>query len=192
MPIEGAESGGVTLSFVFGASGIVLFGWEAGVLIALAAPAIVQLLEHRPLERVAFNASVFAIGAGAAAVPALSCTDREPPRSSPAVAISATTQYALNLLLVSAAVASTTRRPFLELVVSSARATSIPFALMGSASLMLVVLWQRSPVLSAALVGPLLAISLYQRSAYQALRAMRLALTDPLSGLGNHRSFQSG
>jgi diguanylate cyclase (GGDEF)-like protein len=43
--------------------------------------------------------------------------------------------------------------------------------------------------LSAALVGPLLAISLYQRSAYQALRAMRLALTDPLTGLGNHRSF---
>ena len=68
VPIEGAESGGVTLSFVFGASGIVLFGWEAGVLIALAAPAIVQLLEHRPLERVAFNASVFAIGAGAAAL----------------------------------------------------------------------------------------------------------------------------
>jgi diguanylate cyclase (GGDEF)-like protein/putative nucleotidyltransferase with HDIG domain len=55
---------------------------------------------------------------------------------------------------------------------------------------MLVVLWQRSPLLSAALVGPLLAISLYQRSAYQALRAMRLALTDPLTGLANHRSFQ--
>ena len=92
--------------------------------------------------------------------------------------------------MVSAAVAGTARRPFTELVVSSTRATAVPFALMGSAALMLVVLWQRSPVLSAALVGPLLAISLYQRSAYQALRAMRLALTDPLSGLGNHRSFQ--
>jgi diguanylate cyclase (GGDEF)-like protein len=190
VPIEGAESGGVTLSFVFGASGIVLFGWEAGVLIALAAPAIVQLLEHRPLERVAFNASVFAIGAGAAAVLVSFVDGSGTVAIVSAVAISATTQYALNLLLVSAAVASTTRRPFAELVVSSARATSVPFALMGSAALMLVVLWQRSPVLSAALVGPLLAISLYQRSAYQALRAMRLALTDPLSGLGNHRSFQ--
>ena len=190
VPIEGAESGGVTLSFVFGASGIVLFGWEAGVLIALAAPAIVQLLEHRPLERVAFNASVFAIGAGAAAVLVSFVDGSGTAAIVSAVAISASTQYALNLLLVSAAVASTTRRPLAELVVSSARATSIPFALMGSASLMLVVLWQRSPVLSAALVGPLLAISLYQRSAYQALRAMRLALTDPLSGLGNHRSFQ--
>jgi diguanylate cyclase (GGDEF)-like protein len=190
VPIEGAESGGVTLSFVFGASGIVLFGWEAGVLIALAAPAIVQLLEHRPLERVAFNASVFAVGAGAAAL-LVSLVDGSGTAAIVSeVAISATTQYALNLVLVSAAVAVTTRRPFAELVVSSARATSVPFALMGSAALMLVVLWQRSPVLSAALVGPLLAISLYQRSSYQALRAMRLALTDPLSGLGNHRSFQ--
>ena len=60
---------------------------------------------------------------------------------------------------------------------------------MASAALMLVVLWQRSPVLSVALVGPLLAIALYQRSTYRALRAMRLALTDPLTGLGNHRHF---
>ena len=190
VPIEGAESGGVTLSFVFGASGIVLFGWEAGVLIALAAPAIVQLLEHRPLERIAFNASVFAIGAGAAAV-LVSLIDGSGTAAIVAqVVVSATSQYALNLLLVSAAVAGMARRPFAELVVSSARATAVPFALMGSAALMLVVLWQRSPLLSAALVGPLLAISLYQRSAYQALRAMRLALTDPLTGLGNHRSFQ--
>jgi diguanylate cyclase (GGDEF)-like protein len=190
VPIEGAESGGVTLSFVFGASGIVLFGWEAGVLIALAAPAIVQLLEHRPFERVAFNASVFAVGAGAAALLVSFVDGSGTAAIVSEVAISATAQYALNLILVSAAVAVTARRPFVELVVSSARATSVPFALMGSAALMLVVLWQRSPVLSAALVGPLLAISLYQRSAYQALRAMRLALTDPLSGLGNHRSFQ--
>jgi diguanylate cyclase (GGDEF)-like protein len=60
---------------------------------------------------------------------------------------------------------------------------------MGSASLMLVVLWERSPLFSAALIGPLLAIALYQRSTYRELRAMRLALTDPLTGLGNHRHF---
>jgi diguanylate cyclase (GGDEF)-like protein len=54
---------------------------------------------------------------------------------------------------------------------------------------MLVSLWQRTPLLSAALVGPLIAISLYQRSAHRALSAMRLALTDPLTGLGNHRHF---
>jgi hypothetical protein len=80
------------------------------------------------------------------------------------------------------------RRPFAELVVSSARATSIPFAS-----------WVRASCSSCSgsdrrcLRGtrrPAARDPLYQRSAYQALRAMRLALTDPLSGLGNHRSFQ--
>ena len=61
---------------------------------------------------------------------------------------------------------------------------------MASTALMLVVLWQRTPYLIAALVGPLAAISLYQRSTHRALKAMRLALTDPLTGLGNHRNFQ--
>ena len=60
---------------------------------------------------------------------------------------------------------------------------------MASAALTLIVLWQRQPILSIALVGPLLAIALYQRSTHKAMQAMRLALTDPLTGLGNHRSF---
>jgi diguanylate cyclase (GGDEF)-like protein len=58
----------------------------------------------------------------------------------------------------------------------------------GAGLIVLVVLWQRSPLLSLALIGLLLAISLYHRSAFQA--AMRLALTDPLTGLANHRAFQ--
>ena len=32
-------------------------------------------------------------------------------------------------------------------------------------------------------------MALYQRSVHDALSAMRLALTDPLTGLGNHRHF---
>ena len=54
---------------------------------------------------------------------------------------------------------------------------------------MLVVLWQRSPLLSAALVGPLLAISLYQRSAYQRSVPCGSHSPIPLTGLGNHRNF---
>src|SRR5205807_10253868 len=88
-----------------------------------------------------------------------------------------------------AAMALSTGHRYLPLMRSNVRATAVPFAFMASAALVLVVLWQRSPVLSTALVGPLLAISLYQRSTHRALRAMRLALTDPLTGLGNHRHF---
>ena len=50
---------------------IVLYGWEAGVIVGFAAP-VMQLLEHRPPIRVAYNASVLAVAAvvaGAAIAP---------------------------------------------------------------------------------------------------------------------------
>ena len=81
-------------------------------------------------------------------------------------------------------------RPCSGYVATPAEKLTVPPCSFSSAALILVVLWQRSAILSAALVGPLLAISLYQRSTHRALRAMRLALTDPLTGLGNHRHFQ--
>jgi diguanylate cyclase (GGDEF)-like protein len=189
VPIEGPNSGGVSLSFVFAASAIVLFGWAAGVLVAFAAPALIQLVEHRPIIRIAYNASVFAFAAFVAGhlVGLISGTGTDALIAK--VAISASTQYTINLLLISLVVAQTARRPFFELIQASLRWTIIVFALMASAALVLVVLWQRSPLLSVALFGPLLAIALYQRSTYRALRAMRLALTDPLTSLGNHRHF---
>ena len=189
VPIEGPNSGGVSLSFVFAASAIVLFGWDAGVLVAFAAPVLIQLTEHRPLIRIAYNGSVFACAAAIGGLLVSLIEGDGTDALIAKVAISASTQYAINLVLISLVVAVTARRPFFELINASLRWTIMIFALMASAALVLVVLWQRSPLLSAALVGPLLAIALYQRSTYRALRAMRLALTDPLTGLGNHRHF---
>src|SRR2546423_15016059 len=105
------------------------------------------------------------------------------------VALCAVAQHVANATLITAVVSGSTGKPFRALLGANVNATILPFSLMGSASLMLVVLWQRSPVLSFALAGPLLAIALYQRSTHRALRAMRLALTDPLTGLGNHPHF---
>jgi diguanylate cyclase (GGDEF)-like protein len=189
VPIEGPNSGGVTLSFVFAASAIVLFGWNAGVLVAFAAPVVNQILEHRPPIRIAYNGSVFACAAAVGGFLVSIIPGEGTAALIAKVAVSAFTQYGLNLVLITLVVAVTSRRPFFELIGASLRWTIMVFALMASAALMLVVLWQRSPLLSAALVGPLLAIALYQRSTYRALRAMRLALTDPLTGLGNHRHF---
>jgi diguanylate cyclase (GGDEF)-like protein len=188
VPVEGADAGGVSLLYVFVVATTVLFGWEAGTLLA-AIGTFTQLLQHRPVIRVTYNAAVFG---GAAAIAGLSIGWLDKQNVGElllAVGIAAFVDYWVNLLLITLVVAVHSRRPFLTLVRTNTRGTVIPFALMASASLMLVVLWQRSAALSAALVGPLLAISLYQRSTYRALRAMRLALTDPLTGLGNHRHF---
>src|SRR5690242_18591433 len=67
VPIN-AESGGgvISLTFVFAVAAIVLFGWAAGALLLLTATSIIQLWEHRPLERIAFNVAVLAVVALAA------------------------------------------------------------------------------------------------------------------------------
>ncbi len=188
VPVEGADAGGVSLLYVFVVSTTVLYGWEAGALLA-AIGTFTQLLQHRPAIRVVYNASVFG---GAAALAGLSIQWLDTQTVGGlvlAVGIAAFVDYWVNLLLITLVVAVHSRRSFTSLVRTNTVGTVIPFALMASASLILVVLWQRSAILAAALVGPLLAISLYQRSTYRALRAMRLALTDPLTGLGNHRHF---
>jgi diguanylate cyclase (GGDEF)-like protein len=190
VPINAETGGGVTsLTFVFAVAAIVLFGWAAGALLLLAATAIVQLAQHRPLQRISFNVAVLALVALAAGLLIAPIQGDSVGAVIARVVVAATADNIVNIVLISAAIALSTNQPYLKLMKTHVRATIVPFAFMASAALMLVVLWERSPVLSVALVGPLLAIALYQRSTHSALRAMRLALTDPLTGLGNHRHF---
>jgi diguanylate cyclase (GGDEF)-like protein/putative nucleotidyltransferase with HDIG domain len=189
VPLEGVDVGGVSLGIVFGVSAVVLFGWAAGVLVCFLAPAVIHLIEHRPPVRVAYNAASYALGAAAGGA-AITLVDTSTSVGLlAAVALAFAAQYCVNVLLVSGVLAVSTVRSFLGLARANVAATLVPCALMASAVLMLVVLWQRSPAFSGALIGPLLAIALYQRSTYREMRAMKLALTDPLTGLGNHRHF---
>jgi diguanylate cyclase (GGDEF)-like protein len=187
VPIEGVEAAGVSLMFVFGVAAIDLFGWAAGVLTVVVATAVANLLEHRPLIRIVYNSATFALAAaaGGLALAAVQGTGRLVLQ----VGACAVAFYAANVLLTTAAMSASSGRPFVRGLGTNIRSSIVPFALMGSAAVILVVLWEREPVLSIALVGPLLAIALYQRSTSHALKAMRLALTDPLTGLGNHRHF---
>ncbi len=187
--LDGVDAGGVTLSYSFVISAVVLFGWEAGVLIVAASTAIMQLLQHRPAIRVTFNVAVFSLAAFACAIAIAPFDPESAAGLVVTVAVAAAVNYSVNMVLITAAVAISSKKSYIGLLHTNVRGTIVPFALMGSASLMLVVLWERSPFLSFVLIGPLLAIALYQRSTYRALRAMRLALTDPLTNLGNHRHF---
>ncbi len=190
VPVEGVDAGGVTLGFVFAVAAIVLFGWQAGVLVAAGGPTVTHLLGHRPPLRVAYNGSMFALSALAGGLAIQQIPEHSVGSLIVRVALCAFLyNWVVNLVLISAVLAVSSGKPFFKLIWDNAKQTTAPFALMASAALMLVVLWQRSPALSMALVGPLLAIALYQRSTFAVLKAMRLALTDPLTGLGNHRHF---
>ncbi len=191
VPLENIDAGGVSLSFVFGVGVLVLYGWAAGALVCFAAAAVTQLLDRRPLLRVAYNSSSFALAAVATGS-ALTLVERAGSGGALVgrVGLAGAVQYGVNIALVGSVVAVHSRRSLLATLRSSIRGTVLPFTLMTSTALVLVVLWQRSPYFAGALIGPLLALGLYQRSNYRALRAIRLALTDPLTGLGNHRSFR--
>jgi diguanylate cyclase (GGDEF)-like protein/putative nucleotidyltransferase with HDIG domain len=189
VPISPEGGGVLSLTFVFAVAAIVLYGWAAGALLLLAATTIVQSAQHRPWERIAYNIAVLALVAAAAGALIAPIAGSGTGSTVARVLVAATADNVVNVVLISAAMALSTGQRYLPLVRTNTRSTILPFAFMASAAVMLVVLWQRSPLLSVALVGPLLAISLYQRSTHRALRAMRLALTDPLTGLGNHRHF---
>ena len=100
VPLDGIDTGGVSLGFVFCTAAIVLYGWEAGVIVGIAAP-IMQLLEHRPPIRVAYNASVLSIAALVAGAAI------EPLRGDAAallfaqVVVAALVHFGVNLLLIS-------------------------------------------------------------------------------------------
>jgi diguanylate cyclase (GGDEF)-like protein len=190
VPLDGVDTGGVTLTFVFGVAAIALFGWAAGVIVFFAAPGVMHVIEHRPPVRAAFNASQFGVSAAIAGALASLVHGPGVPETVGVVAVAATAHYVVNVTLITAVVAHCAGKPFAGALRSGFALTAPAFALMASAALVLVVLWQREPALSLAVAGPLLAIALYQRSYHRELDAMRLALTDPLTGLGNQRHFQ--
>jgi diguanylate cyclase (GGDEF)-like protein len=192
VPVEGADANGVSLGFVFALAALVLFGWAPATVVYATAPTLVAIGRRNPFIRTIFNAGVFGLtGALAGWVLTHFHGHKTTAEILLRVAVTALILFTVNLVLVSAAIAASgSATGYFKLVASNARSLALPFTLMASTALMLVVLWQRTPYLIAALVGPLAAISLYQRSTYRALKAMRLALTDPLTGLGNHRNFQ--
>ena len=164
VPLDGVDSAGVSLMFVFGVAAIELFGWAAGVLVVSLATAISMTLEHRPGVRVAFNVATFALSALAGALAIQVVAETGNLALVARITACSLAFFLANILLTTAVVCASSDKPFWHSVYSALRTMSMPFALMGSAALILVVLWDREPALSIALVGPLLAIALYQRS----------------------------
>ncbi len=193
--LEGVAAGGVSLAAVFIVGAAVIYGWAPAVLVAFVALAVIQLVQRRGLDKLLYNGAVYVIGAAAAGAAAaevaslgLESTD-DVLAQVLTVCAGATAFYVTNVALIGIVVARAAQESVTALVWRSLRRTGIPFAIMASITLILTELWPHSPLLSVALVGPLVAVALYQRSVHDALSAMRLALTDPLTGLGNHRHF---
>jgi diguanylate cyclase (GGDEF)-like protein len=191
VPVENLPGGRLSLSTVFILGAAVLYGPSAAIAVAVTTRVTLELVERRPRVKLFYNGAVFGIAAAAASV-AMSPFDGIADESHLLLSVlaGATAFWAVDVVLIAVILARWSQEPFLPLLRSAAVTTGMTFAIMGSVGLALVVLWTQHPALALVLVGPLVAVALHQRATHNALRAMRLALTDPLTGLGNHRHFQ--
>ena len=190
VPIEGVPVGAASLANVFIVGAAVLYGWPAGVVVAFLSMALVELAHRRPpLVRTIYNTALYVTGAAAAGLVVEALKGGALVELLAAALLGSTAFYAVNVLLLALVIARSGREPIRGLAARYVRWTTVPFGIMASVTLMLVVLWERSPFLALSLVGPLLAVALYQRSVHRELEAMRLARTDPLTLLGNARAF---
>ena len=191
VPVERLPAGSVSLAAVFILGAGILFGWEAAVIVGLITRVALELAEERPLVKLIYNGAVYAVaGAAAGLTTNFFALQQTVGGRILEVVLGALAFYLVNIPLIAGIVSRWAREPFRVVLATSMLGTAVSFAIMASVTLALVALWTQSPAFAVALAGPLIAVALHQRATHDALRAMRLAQTDPLTGLGNHRHFQ--
>ena len=182
--IAGVAAGATSLATIFIVATATLYSWQLAALVGLLTMLLVEARRRKPLVRVAYNAALYSLGGAAAGAVVLVVSGHTEIGLAGACAF-----YITDIVLLAAVVRAANGGQFLAVVRRFFVSTLTPFLLMATTTAILVVLWERAPALGLLLVPPLVAIELYQRSSSRELRAIRLALTDPLTGLGNYRHF---
>jgi signal transduction histidine kinase len=174
LPIEGVEVGKMSLASIFVVATAVLYGWDAGAVVAAATMVVVEVARRRPPSRVAYNASLYAIPAALAGIAAARIPGDSPLADLALGALAGSAVfYVLNLGLLTVIVARTRRAPFFRLLGRYLYSTAGATLVVASFTITLVILWDRSPPLVAVLAVPLVAIALYQRWLHGALDRLR-------------------
>ena len=173
VPIEGVAVGSTSLATIFLVGGATIYGWAAAAFAGFLAMALVELAHRRPFSRAAFNCGVYALAGGAAGGVADRFQDGTLLGLVLGAVAAAIAFYAVDITLLAAVVTRSRGTAFPPALLSYVELTFVPFAVMASLAVILVVLWDRSPYVAVVLVGPLLATALYQRWMHGALNRLR-------------------
>ena len=192
VPLDIENERVVSLAFVFVVSSQILFGWEYAVLGAILGVLVSQMVERRPFVRSVFNAAVYGLAAFASAIPVFLLGDSGGLGMITFFAFAGGAAYVIvNVVLVCGALAILSGQRFLPLTRENLGHSGPAFVIMAFLAALAASLWTTDPRLLVLLAGPLFTLTLYQRTALSTRVATRDALTDSLTGLGNHRSYQS-
>ena len=193
VPLDESGDRAVSLAFVFVLSSQILFGWQYAVLTAAISVLVPQLIERRPPFRMLFNTGVYVLASFASAFPMLLLGRPSNPSATLVTLCSFVGGAAfvtVNIFLVCLAVSFFQDTPLRPLLADNVRHGGPAFLTMAFLAALAVVLWHADPISLVLLAGPLVALTLYQRSSLASQIATRHAHTDSLTGLGNHRAYE--
>jgi len=183
--------GSLTFESVVVIAAAILYGAAVAMTVALAAElASGSIVHHRRKIVLAWNGASAVLQAAAAGVVASVLGGSDRPVDVLAVTGGASLAfYGVNVSLMYVAFARTRSGPTFAIFKSFVPPLALPFVFVTSLVPLVVVAWRESPLIAVTALGPLAAICLHQARAVQAAVAGTLALTDPLTGLGNRRHF---
>jgi signal transduction histidine kinase len=173
VPIEGVAVGATSLANVFIVATAVIYGWASAVLVAFLAISAVEIGRRRPPVRLIFNMGLYSLAAGAAGLAALGASDRDLLGLSVAAFSASAAFWLVDVVLLAAVVARSSDERLIPYAWHYVFWTAIPFAIMASLAVLLVVLWDLSPLIALVLMAPMVAIALYQRSVQNSLDRLR-------------------
>ncbi len=172
VPIEGV-AGNTSLATIFLVSVAAIYGWAAGGIVGFLTMVLAEAWRRPPFVRIAFNCALYVATAIAAGGAATAVDDGTLVGLVVGAIAAAAAFYCVNMPLLAAVVSRQRQREFLATLRSYVLLTFAPFAIMASLTVILVVLWDRSPFVAVVLVAPLLAIGFYQRWIHAALDRLR-------------------
>jgi diguanylate cyclase (GGDEF)-like protein len=195
VPLEEDDLSTVSLAFVFILAAVILFGWDAGVIIAAGSALAAQLAERKPPTRTIFNTAVYSLSAFAAALPVFlfgSAAESDPLTITFSALFGGAAFVIVNFAFISLAISFHQRMPALPLLKEELRLVGPAFAIQAFLAALAAALWATDARLLVLMAGPLFTVTLYQRSSLASRRATRDAYTDSLTLIGNNRAYELG
>jgi signal transduction histidine kinase len=173
VPIEGVAVGSMSLATIFLVAGATIYGWAAAAVAGFLAMAFVEFGRRRPFSRIAFNSGMYILAGMAAGGAAAAVQNGTLLRLALSAIAAAVAFWVVDIALLTLVITRSRSAAFLATLRNYAQLTFVPFAVMASLAVILVVLWDRSPFVAVILVGPLVATALYQRWIHGALSRLR-------------------
>jgi diguanylate cyclase (GGDEF)-like protein len=194
MPMHESGKSDVSVANVFTVTAAVLLGWQYAVPIAALSIAITMTSERVHVSRVTFNVATYTIAAAAAGIPVMifgRADHVDAARLTAYMICAAVMNMFANALFVSGAISIAQGAPYRKVAGAAMRRNGAVQGMSVVLAALAANLWVVHGWLIVLLVGPLFTLINYQRSLQSSRAAARDARTDNLTGLGNHRAYQS-